>query len=240
MNRLFNTLFVMAFAAAMTITSAVAQQDKDTNGTAMSAKHSAGTTVADKTFVKKAAAGGLAEVELGQLATQKASSEDVKKFGQRMVDDHSKANDQLKQVAGGRPIIVDGFSLGTVPALAVAAQRPVSGVIIQNPPPLRELIIGGHGWWNLWLLAGPVAAQIPHELDSVNNAKMVHAPAIFLLAEEDEIVASRFQQLVVNAYAGEKRIIHFRGAHHNDPIEGTALTELYGGLDWLLPREKQH
>ena len=80
MNRLFNTLFVMAFAAAMTITSAVAQQDKDTNGTAMSAKHSAGTTVADKTFVKKAAAGGLAEVELGQLATQKASSEDVKKF----------------------------------------------------------------------------------------------------------------------------------------------------------------
>ena len=43
MNRLFNTLFVMAFTAAMTITSAVAQQDvaqqdKDTNGTAMSSK----------------------------------------------------------------------------------------------------------------------------------------------------------------------------------------------------------
>ena len=65
----------------------------------MSSKQSAGTTVSDKTFVKKAAEGGLAEVELGQLATQKASSEDVKKFGQRMVDDHSKANDQLKQVA---------------------------------------------------------------------------------------------------------------------------------------------
>jgi cephalosporin-C deacetylase-like acetyl esterase len=64
----------------------------------------------------------------------------------------------------------------------------------------------------------------------------VHAPAIFLLAEHDEIVAPRFQQLVVNAYAGEKRIIHLRGAHHNDPIEGTALTELYADLDWLLPR----
>jgi putative membrane protein len=99
MNRIVNTLFVIAFAAAMTLTSAVAQQDKDTNGTAMSSKHSAGTAVADKTFVKKAAEGGLAEVELGQLATQKASSEEVKKFGQRMVDDHSKANDQLKQVA---------------------------------------------------------------------------------------------------------------------------------------------
>lgn len=99
MNRILNSLFVITFAAAMTLTSAVAQQDKDTNGTAMSSKHSAGTTVSDKTFVKKAAEGGLAEVELGQLATQKASSEEVKKFGQRMVDDHSKANDQLKQVA---------------------------------------------------------------------------------------------------------------------------------------------
>jgi putative membrane protein len=99
MNRLLSTLFVIAFAAAMTLTSAVAQQDKDANGTAMSGKNSAGQGSSDTAFVKKAAQGGLAEVELGQLATQKAASEDVKKFGQRMVDDHSKANDQLKQVA---------------------------------------------------------------------------------------------------------------------------------------------
>jgi putative membrane protein len=104
MNRLLTTLFVMTFAAAMTITSAVAQQDKDSNGTATSSKHSAGTAASDKSFVKKAAEGGLAEVELGQLATQKASSEEVKKFGQRMVDDHSKANDQLKQVAAQQQI----------------------------------------------------------------------------------------------------------------------------------------
>jgi putative membrane protein len=99
MNRLVHTLFVFSFGAAMTLSSAVAQQDKDPNGTAMSSKKSAGMSTADTTFVKKAARGGMAEVELGQLATQKAASEDVKKFGQRMVDDHSKANDQLKQVA---------------------------------------------------------------------------------------------------------------------------------------------
>jgi putative membrane protein len=104
MNRLLTTLFVMTFATAMTITSAVAQQDKDSNGTETSSKHSAGTAASDKSFVKKAAEGGLAEVELGQLATQKASSEEVKKFGQRMVDDHSKANDQLKQVAAQQQI----------------------------------------------------------------------------------------------------------------------------------------
>ena len=44
--------------------------------------------------------GGMTEVELGKLAAQKASREDVKQFGQKMVDDHTKANDQLKQIAG--------------------------------------------------------------------------------------------------------------------------------------------
>jgi putative membrane protein len=56
-------------------------------------------STADRQFVTKAAQGGMAEVELGQLATQKAQSAQVKQFGQRMVDDHTKANDQLKQVA---------------------------------------------------------------------------------------------------------------------------------------------
>jgi putative membrane protein len=53
----------------------------------------------DKKFAKEAAMGGLMEVELGKVATQKASSDAVKQFGQRMVDDHTKANDELKQVA---------------------------------------------------------------------------------------------------------------------------------------------
>jgi putative membrane protein len=46
-----------------------------------------------------AAQGGMAEVKMGQLAASKGSSDFVKQFGQKMVDDHSKANDQLKAVA---------------------------------------------------------------------------------------------------------------------------------------------
>lgn len=53
----------------------------------------------DSTFAVKAAQGGLAEVKMGQLAADKASNPDVKAFGQQMVDDHTKANDQLKSVA---------------------------------------------------------------------------------------------------------------------------------------------
>jgi putative membrane protein len=56
-------------------------------------------SASDRVFMLKAAEGAMAEVELGQLATQKASSPEVKQFGQRMVDDHSKAGDQLKQIA---------------------------------------------------------------------------------------------------------------------------------------------
>lgn len=53
----------------------------------------------DGTFAVKAAQGGIAEVKLGQLALQKASNPDVKSFGQKMIDDHTKANDQLKAAA---------------------------------------------------------------------------------------------------------------------------------------------
>ncbi|MBV9443257.1 MAG: DUF4142 domain-containing protein [Acidobacteriaceae bacterium] len=55
----------------------------------------------DTAFAIKAAQGGLAEVKLGQLAVEKAANPDVKAFGQQMVDDHTKANDQLKSVAQG-------------------------------------------------------------------------------------------------------------------------------------------
>ena len=41
----------------------------------------------------------MAEVAMGKLATQNAQSDDVKKFGQRMVDDHSKAEQDLEGVA---------------------------------------------------------------------------------------------------------------------------------------------
>jgi len=58
----------------------------------------------DRKFIMKAAEGGMAEVELGQLASQRASDPQVKQFAERMVADHSKANDQLKQIASGKNV----------------------------------------------------------------------------------------------------------------------------------------
>jgi putative membrane protein len=56
-------------------------------------------TAKEEAFIMKAANGGMAEVEMGKLAADKGGSDAVKDFGNRMVKDHSKANDQLKNVA---------------------------------------------------------------------------------------------------------------------------------------------
>ncbi len=54
---------------------------------------------ADKDFLKEAAQASAAEVALGKMAQERGSSDAVKEFGKRMVDDHSKAADELRQVA---------------------------------------------------------------------------------------------------------------------------------------------
>lgn len=53
----------------------------------------------DKTFMRKAAQGGMAEVAMGSLAIRKGVSAKVRDFGRDMVTDHSKANNDLKSVA---------------------------------------------------------------------------------------------------------------------------------------------
>ena len=58
----------------------------------------------DRQFVIEAARGGKAEVELGKLALQKAANDDVKQFGQQMVQEHTQANNELKQLAAQKGI----------------------------------------------------------------------------------------------------------------------------------------
>jgi putative membrane protein len=102
---MFAGLLVVAAAAqtgSMGSSDQMGSSNKDQMGSSNHIK--SGLSSADQKFVKEAAEGGQAEVELGQLAVQKASNEDVKKFGQRMIDDHSKANEKLKEVASNKGI----------------------------------------------------------------------------------------------------------------------------------------
>ena len=62
----------------------------------------------DRSFMKDAAKGGMMEVEWGKWATQKGQSADVKKFGNRMVTDHSKANSELMSLAATKGVKLPG------------------------------------------------------------------------------------------------------------------------------------
>jgi putative membrane protein len=99
-------VLLASFSLVGMVTVAAAQSSNDKMASDNSGMSSAKLAPADRQFIKKAAQGGLAEVQLGQLATEKADSPDVKQFGQKMVDDHSKANDQLKQVASNKGVTI--------------------------------------------------------------------------------------------------------------------------------------
>jgi uncharacterized protein len=139
------------------------------------------------------------------------------------------AFDILAGIAGDRPIVLAGYSFGTAPALYVAAHRPVAGVILQDAPALRQLIVGEYGWWNLWLLAGPLSLKIPAALDSLANAKAAPVPAIFLVDELDTTVPPKYQDLVIQAYTGTKQVISVPDAHHVAPLRGSVLSQVQ---DW--------
>ena len=141
--------------------------------------------------------------------------------------------DAMNVRAAGRPIFAHAASFGTTPALAVAARRPLAGLVLENPPPLRQLIVGHHGWWNLWVLAGLAALQVPTELDSIANARRATAPAVFILHGSDEVVPPNYQRRVADAYAGPKRVVSMPGARHADALTREAAAAVAEGREWL-------
>jgi len=89
-------LLVTFGAFAQDNSAATSSNASSSNSAATAAKSTKGS---DAKFAQEAAIGGMAEVEMGKLAVQKAQNDQVKQFGQRMIDDHSKAGDELKALA---------------------------------------------------------------------------------------------------------------------------------------------
>jgi putative membrane protein len=89
-----NKLNVVIFALALLLP----------GGIALGAGQSDKVPSAEAKFIKDAAEGGIMEVELGRLAAEKAASAQVKEFGKRMEQDHSKANKELEQLAAKKNI----------------------------------------------------------------------------------------------------------------------------------------
>lgn len=132
------------------------------------------------------------------------------------------------------PTIVYGNSMGGAIALGLAAHRTVVGIVLRNPPPLRKLILVRHGWWNLWLLALPVAYSIPSELDALDNASKVQVPVAFLRASRDEIVPPTYQAAIFDRLAATAILIEYDGGH-NDPLDSNAISAARSAIARFVP-----
>lgn len=128
--------------------------------------------------------------------------------------------------ANGKPVIVGGHSLGATVALHAAANEKVDGVYLENPIPLRELMLGYHGWYNLWIIGGPAAARVPDSLDATVNASRCRQPALAVVSDTDTVVPMRYQMQVVNAYASKMSVMYRKGKDHNDWADENELMEM--------------
>lgn len=140
---------------------------------------------------------------------------------------------EMAEIAQGRPIIVMGNSLGTAMALYLAAHFPVAGLVLRNPPPVRQLIIGRHGWWNLWIASWLIAQRVPRQICSISNSAQCHCPAVFLSSRRDETVPPPFQDKIIDAYRGPQRILPLKNAGHASSLNLEEQREYARHLDWL-------
>lgn len=100
--KMLRTMAISVISCGLLMAPAFAQSSGDPDSGQSSARSTrkAEASATDVQFMKKAAEGNKAEVELGKMAEQKASSDAVKAFGQRMMKDHQQATEQLESVAG--------------------------------------------------------------------------------------------------------------------------------------------
>ncbi|HEX6103248.1 MAG TPA: DUF4142 domain-containing protein [Alphaproteobacteria bacterium] len=99
----------MVAAAALTLALGAVPalaQTSTTTTTTDTAAQAGQLAEADQTFVEKAAQDSIAEIDLGELAKERAESEEVKQFAQRMIDDHGKANEQLEEIAKSKGAVI--------------------------------------------------------------------------------------------------------------------------------------
>lgn len=119
MKKISNLLLIVALCVAQSCNNSSSDKDSVDKANDMNDKKDSTSMSTAKTdsmpatmavnddvakFAVKAANGGMAEVELGKLAQQKATQKSIKNFGAMMVTDHTKANAELKGLAAEKNI----------------------------------------------------------------------------------------------------------------------------------------
>jgi putative membrane protein len=93
---------VPAILAAVALLAAAACSSP--SGLSETSGPAASLSATDRTFISQAAYGSFGEVALGELAAEQASSPAVRQFGQRMVQDHTRMNEELAAIASQKGV----------------------------------------------------------------------------------------------------------------------------------------
>ncbi len=150
----------------------------------------------------------------GYGASEGAPSEKALVADARLLFDH--ARQMSEGGAATRPIFAFGRSLGSGVAVALAASRPLSGVILVAPFD-SAVAVAKHYYPYL-----PVDWMLRHRFESIAHAPRLHVPLLCAIAEHDDVIPPIHGERLYAAWGGPKQRLLLSGATHNDG-DGPAL-----------------
>jgi len=119
-----------------------------------------------------------------------------------------------------------GRSLGSGVAVALAAARPVAGVILATPYDSLAAVAKHHYWYL------PVDLLLKHRFDSIVLAPKLRLPLLCLIAERDDVIPPKHAERLYQAWGGAKTKVVLAGAAHNgtddDPAFWPAIRKFLG------------
>lgn len=125
-------------------------------------------------------------------------------------------------------IAVMGRSLGSGIATFLAARRPVRAAILVTPYDSIESVASERFWF------APISLILKHRFDSAALAPGISVPGLFLVAAEDEAIATKHSRRLFDSWAGPKTWREFRGEGHNTigfhPLYWSAVGEFLAGV----------
>jgi len=119
--------------------------------------------------------------------------------------------DHASQLPGidAQRIFAFGRSLGSGPAVALAAQRPLRAVILVSPFDSLAAVAKRYYWYL------PVDWMLKHRFDSIALAPALKQPLLCLIAERDEVIPTVHAERLFEAWGGPKRKAVLAAAGHN-------------------------
>lgn len=143
--------------------------------------------------------------------------------------------ERANQEGKATPIIVYGFSLGAAAAIGLGAKNPgrIQGLVLEKTPDFKSIVMKHHGWWNLWMLAAPIAQGVPDGLSALARAQEVTTiPALFIEGTKDQDAPPAIGTQVYNAFGSLKQKV-ICDCSHQDMLTDQNTPYLKHGIAWL-------